>query len=139
MRTSHYPTFLIVGLLALIQLFAPWVHAHTGAETGAVLHVPGLEHLQGRPSAFDAVYSDGSALDRMVTLESATEAKPLIASAERKCLVNVPLIHPPQVRSADTAVIPGCPEIPAPSRSPPLPAVAGASPRAPPAIGPERG
>lgn len=139
MRTPHYPSFLIVALLGLIQLFAPWVHAHAGAETGAVLHVPGLEHLQGRSSEFDEARSDGSAVDRMVTLESATEAKPLIASAERKHLMKKALVLPAQVCSADTATPPSCPEIPDPSRSPPLPAVAGASPRAPPAIGPERG
>lgn len=28
-----------------MQVIAPWVHAHTGDETGGFLHVPGLEFL----------------------------------------------------------------------------------------------
>ncbi|CAI8888244.1 conserved protein of unknown function [Methylocaldum szegediense] len=28
-----------------MQVIAPWVHAHTGTETGGFLHVPGLEFL----------------------------------------------------------------------------------------------
>ena len=31
--------------LVLLQLFTPWAHAHTGAETMAGLHLPGLEWI----------------------------------------------------------------------------------------------
>jgi hypothetical protein len=31
--------------LILMQVLAPWVHAHTGGETMGFLHVPGLERL----------------------------------------------------------------------------------------------
>jgi hypothetical protein len=34
-------------LLVLMQVIAPWVHAHTGRETGGFWHVPGLEFLTG--------------------------------------------------------------------------------------------
>jgi len=36
---------ILFGLLTLMQVIAPWVHAHTGGETGGFLHVPGLEFL----------------------------------------------------------------------------------------------
>lgn len=32
-------------LLVSMQILAPWVHAHTGTETGGFLHWPGLESL----------------------------------------------------------------------------------------------
>jgi len=36
----------IIGLLALMQLFAPLVHAHTGGgQLAGTMHVPGLEFL----------------------------------------------------------------------------------------------
>lgn len=39
------PRAALLVLLALMQVIAPWVHAHTGTETGGFLHVPGLEFL----------------------------------------------------------------------------------------------
>ena len=41
-----------------MQMFAPWVHAHVGEETGGLFHVPGLERVMGvgddRPGASGA-------------------------------------------------------------------------------------
>ena len=36
---------IFLSLLCLFQILSPWVHAHTGEETGARLHVPGLERF----------------------------------------------------------------------------------------------
>lgn len=37
------PRLVLCCLLVLMQILAPWVHAHTGTETGGFLHLPGLE------------------------------------------------------------------------------------------------
>lgn len=41
------PRLALSLLLVLMQCLAPWVHAHTGGETGASPHLPGLEFLAG--------------------------------------------------------------------------------------------
>lgn len=42
--------FILVGLLALIQMIAPLVHAHAGrGGTSGFLHLPGLEQLTRPP------------------------------------------------------------------------------------------
>lgn len=40
---TRAPRLVLCCLLVLMQILAPWVHAHTGAETGGFLHLPGLE------------------------------------------------------------------------------------------------
>jgi hypothetical protein len=43
---QHASRIAIVGLLTLLQLFAPLVHAHVGGgQFSGVMHVPGLEFL----------------------------------------------------------------------------------------------
>lgn len=42
---TRAPRLALYVLLVLMQIIAPWVHAHTGAETGGFLHLPGLEFL----------------------------------------------------------------------------------------------
>lgn len=43
-RLTQHALYL---LLVLMQTIAPWVHAHTGTETGGILHLPGLEFFSG--------------------------------------------------------------------------------------------
>jgi hypothetical protein len=42
---TRTPRLVLCTLLLMMQVIAPWVHAHTGAETGGFLHLPGLEFL----------------------------------------------------------------------------------------------
>lgn len=42
---TRAPRLVLCTLLLMMQIIAPWVHAHTGAETGGFLHLPGLESL----------------------------------------------------------------------------------------------
>jgi hypothetical protein len=51
----------IFGLLCLFQILSPWVHAHTGGETGLRLHVPGLENLVSHPQGYSARHWDSNA------------------------------------------------------------------------------
>lgn len=39
------PRLAALLLLVLMQILAPWVHAHTGMERGGFGHLPGLEFL----------------------------------------------------------------------------------------------
>lgn len=65
---SHPRSILVYPLLILIQLFSPWVHAHTGCETGGVLHIPGLERMQGQADTTSA-----QAADMLVGVQSGIE------------------------------------------------------------------
>ena len=49
---------LLTIILVLIQVLVPWVHAHTGTETGGGLHMPGLESMGSSDPAYT---SDASA------------------------------------------------------------------------------
>jgi len=62
--TVHLPRAILLTLLTLTQVIAPWVHAHTGGETGGFLHVPGLEFLS--KSGETAAQADAPPLDRDV-------------------------------------------------------------------------
>ena len=59
-------------LLIIIQLLLPWVHAHTGGETGGQLHIPGLERLHGQKSALSDE-ADASARDILVGVQAGIE------------------------------------------------------------------
>lgn len=59
-------------LLILVQLLSPWVHAHTGGETGGQLHMPGLERLHGPKSAFTDE-ADASVMDILVGVQAGIE------------------------------------------------------------------
>lgn len=50
------PRFPLLLLLVLMQCLAPWLHAHSGVETGGFLHLPGLEFLAG--TSGDCTMSD---------------------------------------------------------------------------------
>ncbi|MBP1152876.1 MULTISPECIES: hypothetical protein [Methylocaldum] len=65
MTTLASRTILLV-LLTLMQVIAPWVHAHTGGETGGFLHVPGLEFLS--KSGETSVQADAPPLDQDVII-----------------------------------------------------------------------
>jgi len=58
----------IIGLLALMQLFAPLVHAHTGGgQLAGTVHVPGLEFLaKSNGHSALAPASQGECLDVIV-------------------------------------------------------------------------
>lgn len=51
----------IFSLLCLFQILSPWVHAHTGGETGVRLHIPGLENLVSHPEGYSARQWDSNA------------------------------------------------------------------------------
>ncbi len=65
-------SLLLCPLLILIQLLSPWVHAHTGCETGERLHIPGLEQLRG-PGAVSAAQADLHAADTLVGVQAGIE------------------------------------------------------------------
>jgi len=50
----------------LMQVIAPWVHAHTGGETGGFLHLPGLEFLS--KSGETSARADAPPLDQDVII-----------------------------------------------------------------------
>lgn len=65
--------FILVGLLALIQMIAPLVHAHAGrGGTSGFLHLPGLEHLT-RPlgAASQSLENQAAQHDLIVSLAPA--------------------------------------------------------------------
>lgn len=65
-------------LLAILQLCSPWVHAHSGQETGAAWHMPGMEALGLGQRACPAAIagSDGLAMaDMIVTIGAGCETK----------------------------------------------------------------
>ena len=66
---SRPRSLLFCPLLILMQLFSPWVHAHTGCETGGLLHIPGLERLRG-PEAAPTAQADLYATDTLVGVQS---------------------------------------------------------------------
>lgn len=50
---TRAPRLAVYALLVLMQILAPWVHAHTaGRETGGFLHLPGLESLAKSGKAY---------------------------------------------------------------------------------------
>lgn len=59
----------IIGLLALMQLFAPLVHAHTGGggQFAGAIHIPGLEFLaKTHGKSAQAPVGQGEGLDVVV-------------------------------------------------------------------------
>jgi len=72
----------IIGLLALMQLFAPLVHAHLGGESvlGAV-HVPGLEFLgHAKDHSAQASHGCGEYSDVIVVLAPCHKSEQAIAT-----------------------------------------------------------
>ncbi len=69
---SRPRSILVCMLLILIQLLSPWVHAHTGYETGGVLHIPGLERLRA-PEAGPTAQADLYAADTLLGVQSGIE------------------------------------------------------------------
>ncbi|MFM8333107.1 MAG: hypothetical protein ACKN9T_15590 [Candidatus Methylumidiphilus sp.] len=78
----------LLGLLALMQLIAPLVHAHTGGgQFSGAVHLPGLEFL-AQPSGQSATLGGDVGLDVIVSLapgvktpEDATPPPPDLALA----------------------------------------------------------
>ena len=93
--------------------------------------MPGLEYLQSRSLELAEARADWGSPDRLVTLESATEARPFVGSAERKDGVIGVWVFP---REATPAKISAHPHHEGPNAlGPPLkPDISGSSPRAPP-------
>jgi hypothetical protein len=60
------PKLTLYALLALMQIIAPWVHAHTGAETGSGWHIPGLEFLSKDGQSFSTAGESTYVMDRIV-------------------------------------------------------------------------
>jgi len=69
---SRRRSIFLCLLLILVQLLSPWVHAHTGGETGGQLHIPGLERLHVQKSAL-SVEADASATDILVGVQAGIE------------------------------------------------------------------
>ncbi|MGX2038683.1 hypothetical protein ACWJKU_00905 [Methylocaldum sp. MU1018] len=66
MVTTPVPRLILLTLLTLMQVIAPWVHAHTAGETNAFLHMPGLEFLS--KSGKNLVQADVSPLDQDIVV-----------------------------------------------------------------------
>jgi hypothetical protein len=65
------PRFCFIALaLVLMQILAPWVHAHTGGETmGGFLHLPGLEFLDKADAGY-ASQDRAAAMDVIVGVQT---------------------------------------------------------------------
>ncbi|CAL1240083.1 hypothetical protein [Candidatus Methylocalor cossyra] len=74
---TRCPRFAVFLVLALMQMLAPWVHAHTGLERGGFLHLPGLENL-ARRSADDcaAAASQADQRDLIVAMQAGRWDRP---------------------------------------------------------------
>jgi hypothetical protein len=64
------PRLALYILLVLTQILAPWVHAHTGEETGGFLHVPGLEALADSGRNCTAADMPSSGMDVIVGVQA---------------------------------------------------------------------
>ncbi|MDD5037611.1 MAG: hypothetical protein PHE55_23020 [Methylococcaceae bacterium] len=59
----------ILGLLALMQLFAPLVHAHAGGGPASVtIHVPGLEFLAQQEGGYVQAFNHPAGFDVIIGL-----------------------------------------------------------------------
>lgn len=66
---TRVPRLSLYALLVLMQLLAPWVHAHTGTETGGFLHLPGLESLAKSGEAHAAAGLQAGMADLIVGVQ----------------------------------------------------------------------
>lgn len=121
---------VLLVLFVLMQSIAPWVHAHTGTETGGLLHLPGLESLERHDS--DITLNDGLAdLDLIVSVPAGvSETKALVKSAT----AHIDRVLPPW---PSLSPAPRSHSFPLPYPQPPPlqhanPAATAHSPRAPP-------
>jgi hypothetical protein len=65
----RFPRLPLYTLLILMQMLAPWVHAHMGQETGGSWHLPGLEGLvAGGDKAFEAANGAAGFPDLIVAM-----------------------------------------------------------------------
>lgn len=95
--------FALCAVLALMQMLAPWVHAHTGVETGRFLHLPGLEFLAGTDKGCAAADAQPDGADLIVGLQ----AGPCKGSESiRPAPERLPQPYPPP---ASSAVLPRLP------------------------------
>jgi hypothetical protein len=60
----------LYALLVLMQILAPWVHAHTGRETGGFLHLPGLESLAGSGKGYAVADLQAGTADVIVGVQA---------------------------------------------------------------------
>lgn len=67
---TRAPRLALYALLVLMQILAPWVHAHTGRETGGFLHLPGLESLAKSGKAYGAVDLQAGLADVIVGVQA---------------------------------------------------------------------
>jgi hypothetical protein len=67
---TRVPRLALYALLVLIQVLAPWVHAHTSRETGGFLHMPGLETLAHSGKAFAAEDFQAGGADVIVGMQA---------------------------------------------------------------------
>jgi hypothetical protein len=67
---TRAPRVALFLLLALMQAIAPWVHAHTGLETGGFLHLPGLEFLAPGGQGPAATEAAPDAMDLIVGIQA---------------------------------------------------------------------
>ena len=95
---SRHRSLFLCPLLILIQLLSPWVHAHTGCDTGEPLHIPGLERLRG-PEAISMPQTDLSAADTLVGIQAGIQQSGFrlgkLMDSYAEALLNWPLLAEP--------------------------------------------
>ncbi|MGZ8248889.1 hypothetical protein [Methylomagnum sp.] len=69
---TRAPRLALCLLLVLMQLLAPWVHAHTGAETGGFMHLPGLEAFVDSEEGYATARLARDGLDVIVGVQAGT-------------------------------------------------------------------
>jgi hypothetical protein len=67
---SHPFRLAVCAMLALMQMLAPWVHAHTGVEKGGLLHMPGLEFLAGGETGCAVLDAQPGGTDLIVSVQA---------------------------------------------------------------------
>jgi hypothetical protein len=113
-----------------MQVIAPWVHAHTGNETGGFLHVPGLEFFSKTGKAAIQAYVPPLDRDIIIGVQAgfwgeADKAKLSPTADDQPCLLSAALsVRRPQFAARFASI-----ETPS---LPPSCAYRNAVPRAPP-------
>ena len=128
------PRYFLCLLLMWLQVLSPWVHAHTGEETGGFLHVPGLEKLAQPAGGCTLEEGRRDPSGVLVAMQSGARAS---ASPLRPGPGPVILPPPPAPAPAGAGPLPTLEFRTAPGQGPPpgnaSPVYPDAPPRAPPA------
>lgn len=118
---------VIIGLLALMQMIAPLVHAHAGGgQSPGIMHVPGLEFLAKSSGTSAQSSLDKASLDIIVSLAPGLKDKGDLVAPDLEYVL--------PVHAGIAPILPAFRAGPSPNPTPPLlqQVFSLASPRAPP-------